>query len=343
MSAAARPSDAHDTYVVDCGVYADGVRLPGTFTYREGLDEVRRRGNGFVWLGLRDPDLATMTDVARAFGLHELIIEDAVEGRQRPKLERYGAFWFMVVKTLEYVPHESVTSATDIVSSGEIEVAIGENFVVTIRHGMSVALPEVRRNLEQRPERLALGPFGVLHAIADHVVDTYLDVAQSVADDVDALEEAVFGSSEVITMEHVNLLNREVVEMRRATAPLANPLIRLTRSPDSPVSKEIRRYFRDVLDHLITVTDRIAEFDEILSSLVDAVVANIQVQQNVDMRKISAWAAIAAAPTLIAGIYGMNFDDMPELHWALGYPLAIGIMAVVATSLFLAFRRNGWL
>ncbi|WP_416063103.1 magnesium and cobalt transport protein CorA [Rhodococcus indonesiensis] len=329
--------------VVDCAVYVDGVRLPGRYAHDAALEEVRRRGAGFVWLGLHEPDEQQMTSVGRTFGLHELTVEDAVHAHQRPKLERYDDVTFLVLRTVNYVEHESVTTTKEIVETGEIMLFCGRDFVVSVRHGEHSGLADVRHRLEDAPERLALGPSSVLHAVADHVVDSYLAVVDAVQPDIDDLEELVFTPDTRIAVEQIYLLKREIVELRRAVLPLASPLRQLTRGPGNPVPKEVRRYFRDVADHHTKVAERIADYDETLSTLVDAAIAKVTVQQNTDMRRISAWVAIAAVPTMIAGIYGMNFDNMPELHWEHGYFVVVGAIVVITVGLFVTFRRNKWL
>ncbi|MEE2034317.1 magnesium and cobalt transport protein CorA [Rhodococcus chondri] len=329
--------------VVDCAVYVEGHRLPGRYTHSAALAEVRRRGTGFVWLGLHQPDEHQMASVARTFGLHELAVEDAVHAHQRPKLERYDDLLFLVLRTVSYIEHESVTTTKDIVETGEIMLFTGPDFIVSVRHGDHSELAAVRSRLEADPEQLERGPAAVLHAIADHVVDTYLAVTTAMQPDVDDLEELVFTPSTRIAVEQIYLLKREIVELRRAVVPLAEPLQQLIRAPGNPVPKDVRRYFRDVADHHITVSDRIAAFDETLSTLLDAAIAKVTVQQNTDMRRISAWVAIAAVPTMIAGIYGMNFDNMPELHWEYGYHLVVGFIAAITVLLFVTFRRNKWL
>ena len=329
--------------IVDCAVYVDGTRLPGKFTHNAALDEVRRRGKGFVWVGIHAPDESQMQDVAKTFGLHELMVEDAVHAHERPKLERYDDVMFLVLRTVVYVPHDSVETANEIVETGEIMVFVGPDFVVTVRHGDHSELASVRKALEQLPERLAMGPWSVLHAITDHVVDTYLSVTQLVEQDVDNMEELVFNPRNSVAVEHIYLLKREIVELRRSVTPLGMPLLQLTQPAGALVPKEIRRYFRDVRDHHTIVSERISEYDEVLSSLVDAALAKIAVQQNTDMRKISAWVAIAAVPTGIAGIYGMNFENMPELGSQYGYPMVMVFIASVCVGLFFLFRRNNWL
>ncbi|CDO06594.1 magnesium and cobalt transport protein CorA [Mycolicibacterium cosmeticum] len=334
--------------MVDCGVYVDGVRLPGKFTHAAALTKVREieaEGNNhaFVWIGLHEPDEHQMEAVADVFGLHELAVEDAVHAHQRPKLERYDDTLFLVLKTVKYVEHESVANAREIVETGEIMIFVGPDFVVTVRHGDHGGLAGVRRQMDTSPANCALGPYAVMHAIADHVVDSYLGVTDLVETDIDAMEENVFSPTSPTDIEHIYLLKREIVEMRRAVSPLTFALQRLGSDHNDLISKEVRRYMRDVLDHTITAADRIASYDEVLSSLVQAAVGKVGMQQNTDMRKISAWVAIAAVPTALAGIYGMNFDNMPELHWTLGYPMVLLVMLTVCVVLHRTFRRNNWL
>lgn len=334
--------------MVDCGVYVDGVRLPGKFTHAAALNKVREieaEGNNhaFVWIGLHEPDEHQMQAVADVFGLHELAVEDAVHAHQRPKLERYDDTLFLVLKTVKYVEHESVANAREIVETGEIMIFVGTDFVVTVRHGDHGGLAGVRKQMDTSPANCALGPYAVMHAIADHVVDSYLGVTDLVETDIDAMEENVFSPTSATDIEHIYLLKREIVEMRRAVSPLTFALQRLGSDHNDLISKEVRRYMRDVLDHTITAADRIASYDEVLSSLVQAAVGKVGMQQNTDMRKISAWVAIAAVPTALAGIYGMNFDNMPELHWTLGYPMVLLVMLTVCVVLHRTFRRNNWL
>ncbi|MFB7722661.1 MULTISPECIES: magnesium and cobalt transport protein CorA [unclassified Nocardia] len=328
--------------VIDCAVYVDGKRLTAHCTYDEALAEVRRRGEGYVWLGLLEPSTGLMTDVAKSFGLHELAVEDAVSAHQRPKLERYDDILFLVLRTVSYHVHE-LNSVSEIVDTGEIMIFLGPDFVITVRHGDHSGLAGVRRELESTPKQLALGPSAVLHAVTDNVVDTYTEVTAAIEDDVDAMEEAVFTPAADIIIEAIYQLKREVVELRRAVKPLALPLQLLTHDPKLPLPAEIRRYMRDVTDHHTAVTEQIIDFNESLSALINAALAKVSVQQNTDMRKISAYAAMAAVPTMIAGIYGMNFDHMPELRWTFGYPLVFGIMVLLCAGLYVNFHRNKWL
>ncbi|MGW5919061.1 magnesium and cobalt transport protein CorA [Nocardia fluminea] len=336
-----KPSVPTARAIVDCAAYVDGKRLPGRFTPETALTEIRRRGTGFVWIGLLEPDLHQMGEIAATFGLHELAVEDAVTGRQRPKFERYDDTMVTVMRTVAYVEHDMHT-VSEIVQTGEIMVFLGPDFVVAVRHGEHNELTAVRHRLEAEPDRLALGPGVVLHAIADHVVDTYVDVTQATEFDVETMEEELFSPRSKLPIEAIYQLKREIVELRRAVRPLAGPLQTLT-APRTPLPKEVRRYLRDVADHHSGVAERINDLDETLTTLVGAAVAKIAVQQNTDMRKISAYIAILAVPTMIAGIYGMNFDHMPELHQTWGYPATVLVMLAICTGLIVVFRRIRWL
>ena len=326
--------------VVDCAVYVDGTRLTGRFTHERALAEVRRRGEGFVWIGLHEPDEEQLTGLADVFGLHELAVEDAVHAHQRPKLERYDDTLFTVLKT---VRHCGGDTAQEVVATGEVMVFLGRDFVITVRHGEHSGLQEVRRRLEADPAQLAQGPSTVLHAIADHVVDGYLAVTAAIEDDIDELEREVFTPRSAPDAERIYAMKREVLELRRAVVPLGGPLRKLTEGYSALVPHEVRSYFRDVDDHLVTVTERIASFNELLTTLVDAALAKITMQQNGDMRKITAYAAMISVPTMVAGIYGMNFRFMPELEWHYGYPAIMAVTTVACLLLFRVFRRNEWL
>ncbi|MBP2450769.1 magnesium/cobalt transporter CorA [Mycolicibacterium lutetiense] len=333
--------------MVDCGVYSGGDRLPGKYTHAAALTKVRELQEAgqkaFVWIGLHEPDEFQMQSVADVFGLHELAVEDAVHAHQRPKLERYDKTLFLVLKTINYVEHESVALAREIVETGEIMIFVGPDFVVTVRHGEHGGLAGVRKRLESSPAVLKLGPFAVMHAIADHVVDSYLDVTDLMETDIDTMEEDIFSPGTHTNIECIYLLKREVVEMRRAVAPLTLALARLLTDHNDLISVEVRRYMRDVHDHNVQASDRVTSYDEMLSSLVQAALGKVAMQQNVDMRKISAWVAIAAVPTAMAGIYGMNFEHMPELQWTWGYPAVLLAMATICFVLYRTFRHNDWL
>ncbi|TCJ96323.1 magnesium and cobalt transport protein CorA [Nocardia alba] len=327
--------------IVDCAAYVDGARLPDRPTPASAIAEIRTRGRGFVWIGLFEPDKHQMGEIADVFGLHPLAVEDAVNAHQRPKLERYDTTLVTAMRTVAYVEHD-MHIVSEIVQTGEIMVFTGPDFVVAVRHGEHTGLTRVRHRLEADPDRLALGPGAVLHAITDHVVESYHDVTSAVEYDVESMEEELFTPRTTIPIEAIYQLKREIVELRRAVRPLAGPLQTLA-SPQTTLPKEVRRYLRDVADHHSGIAERINDLDETLTTLVGAAVAKIAVQQSTDMRKISAFVAILAVPTMIAGIYGMNFDYMPELKQAWGYPAVLATMATTCTTLIVVFRRINWL
>lgn len=330
--------------VVNCVVYRNGVRARGHHDPGHALRQVRGSGGDFVWLGLHEPSAEEFADLARLFDLHPLAVEDAVEAHQRPKLEWYGETLFAVFKTVTYVEHEELTATSEVVNTGEIMAFVGRNFLITVRHGRHGSLGPLREELEADPGQLAKGPSAVLHAIADMVVDNYLTVADAVQTDVDQVETDVFADDGArVDPGRIYQLKRELLELRRAVVPLSRPLQELATEPARTVAPEIRAYFRDVADHLQRVTEQIAAFDELLNSILQAHLAQVTVAQNEAMRKITAWAAMIAVPTMACGVYGMNFDHMPELHWRYGYILVLGLMSIVCVALYRGFRRNGWL
>ena len=343
----AEPCKQVEQAVVDCAIYLDGKRLPGTFSPDAALTRVRELNatgsQAFVWLGLREPDHDQMNAVAETFGLHPIPVEDAVHAHQRPKVERYDDTLFVVLKTVNYVPHESVATARRIAETGEIMVFVGADFVVAVRHGEHGGLAGLRHELECECVQLRTGPFGVLQAIARHVVEHYLEVIAPLEHDIDAAEEQTFTPSRNVSIEQIYLLKRDVLELRRAIGPLTSALHKLTTEHADLMPREVRRYMRDVFGHQTQAAEQIISYDEMLSDLVEAALARTGLQQNVDMRKISAWVAIAAVPTMIAGIYGMNFENMPELAWAWGYPAVLLLMLTICSGLYVSFRRNNWL
>ncbi|SMF22762.1 magnesium transporter [Streptomyces sp. Amel2xC10] len=330
--------------IVDCAVYQDGRRAEDTKDLSDALARARAEG-GFVWLGLHEPSESEFDHVSREFGLHPLAVEDALHAHQRPKLEVYDDSLFLVFKPVVY------ESESDAVSSGEVMVFLGDAFVVTVRHGEGSPLTAVRHRLEDELELLAKGPTAVLYAIADATVDHYLEVSTELVTDLEELEAEVFspdGGGSRNTASRIYRFKRQVLEFRRATGPLAPPMTRLadTGAPGSGVpfvDERARPFFRDVSDHLTRVNESVEALDRLVSDVLSAHLAQMSVRQNDDMRKISAWAAMAAVPTMIAGIYGMNFDHMPELHWVWSYPAVIGVMAVLEVLLYRLFKRRGWL
>ncbi|GAA3494260.1 magnesium and cobalt transport protein CorA [Streptomyces prasinosporus] len=330
--------------VVNCVTYQDGRRTSARGDLVDAVKRVRGSGDGFLWLGLHEPTNREFAGIAELFGLHPLAVEDAVEAHQRPKLERYGETLFAVFKTVCYVEHDELTATSEVVDTGEIMVFVGEDFVITVRHGRHGSLGPLREELESEPEQLAQGPSTVLHAIADHVVDDYLTVIDSVQEDMDQVETDVFAEHGArVDPGRIYQLKRELLELKRAVVPLGRPLEELATRPIRVVAPEIQAYFRDVSDHLQRAKEQIAAFDELLNSILQAHLAQVTVAQNEDMRKITAWAAIVAVPTMVCGMYGMNFDHMPELHWRYGYGMVIGVISVACLLLHRAFRRSGWL
>jgi magnesium transporter len=322
--------------IVDCAVYEGGRRRGGDLRVEDAF-EACGQDDSFVWIGLHEPTEEEFDSVRREFDLHELAVEDAIHAHQRPKLEVYGDSVFIVLKTARYVDHDEV------VEFGEILVFIGHGFIITVRHGEATGLHKVREEVEGNPDRLRHGPGAVLHAIVDRVVDDYSPAIEGLDEDIQQVEDEVFSTVRTNPTERIYKLKREVVEFYRAAAPLVEPMNKLAQGRYELIHPEVRAYFRDVNDHLIRVHDRLESNRDLLTSILEANLTQVSVRQNDDMRKISAWVAIAAVPTMIAGIYGMNFDHMPELRWTLGYPLVLVVMVVVCGSLYRAFRRAGWL
>ncbi len=327
--------------IVDSAVYRDGTRV-SLEAGKDDLDSVLEACKGdrdFVWLGLHEPDEAEMERVSHAFSLHPLAVEDAVHAHQRPKLERYDEDLFLVLKTLWYVDEH------DAVETGEVNLFVGPGYVVSVRHGKGAELHSARLDLERRAAVLGHGPSAVVYAICDTVVDGYATVAASLEVDVDEVEASVFSPDRTQDEQRIYILKRELSEMRRAVTPLRGPMERFALGSDAipVIRKEAAPFFRDVADHVIRVSDQVDSLDSLLSTAFDAHLARISVQQNEDMRKISAWVAIAAVITLVAGIYGMNFNHMPELHWRFGYFYALGVMVLASGVLYRLFKKSGWL
>ena len=327
--------------VVDCAVYVDGTRQQDV----EPADALRvaTEGKGFVWLGLYEPTEAEFESIADGYGLHPLAVEDAVYAHQRPKLDSYDDSVFMVLKTARYVEHDQLTATSEVVSTGEVMVFLGPHYVITVRHGNHGGLKDLRASLERQTDLLCQGPAAVLYAVADLVVDHFVDVATAVEEDVEELEVSVFSPERTDDIGRIYQLKRELMELRRAVTPLDNPLNTLAERQLDIVPAEMRSYFRDVQDHTLRVRDQIGSLDELLSSILQASLARTSLADNEDMRKISAWAGIIAVPTAIAGIYGMNFTHMPELTTTWGYPVVLLVMLAACWLLYRGFKSSGWL
>jgi magnesium transporter len=315
--------------IVDRAIYEEGRRQNGA---------AERPGpGGFVWIGLYEPTPEEFDSLRREFKLHPLAVEDAIKAHQRPKLDVYEDMVFIVLKTARYVDPEEV------VEIGEVLVFVGHDYIITVRHGEASSLTGAREALESNPARLRCGPSAALHAILDRVVDDYIPAIEGLENDIDEVEEQLFSERRADLAQRIYRLQREVLEFRRAVAPLVDPVDRLARGDYDQVHPEIRAYFNDVNDHLIRSRDQLDQLRDLLAGSLQANLAQVGVRQNEDMRRISAWVAIIAVPTAIAGIYGMNFDHMPELHWEFGYPGAVLVMLTICSYLYYRFKRAGWL
>jgi magnesium transporter len=321
--------------IVDCAVYEDGSRRAGDLPLAEAGDAAQRDG-AFVWIGVYEPSEAEFDAVRREFDLHELAVEDAVEAHQRPKLELYGDTLLVVLKTVRYVGEQRE------LETGEILMFVNRDFVVTVRHGQA-ALHDVRLQIEKRPDLLRCGAGAVLYAIVDRIVDDYEPVVEAVESDIQDVEHELFSPDRTNPAEQIYTLEREVLELHRAIAPLSPAIDRLARGHQEIIHPDLRTYFRDVHDHLLRVSGRIDGFRDLLSSALQANLTQAAVRQNEDMRKISAWVAILAVPTGVAAIYGMNFNFMPELEWRYGYPVVLASIVLLCAVLYWRFRRSGWL
>ncbi|MFF1307120.1 magnesium and cobalt transport protein CorA [Streptomyces sp. NPDC058307] len=337
--------------IVQAALYRDGVRVSSPVTLADTFRELREQPSGMAWIGLVRPPENELLSLAEEFDLHPLSVEDAMEAHQRPKLERYGDTLFVVLRAARYL------DAPEEVDFGELHMFVGPDFVITVRHGAAPDLSAVRHRMEKTPELLKLGPEAVLYAILDAVVDGYAPVVAGVQNDIDEIETEVFrGDPEV--SRRIYELSREMVEFQRATRPLVGMLHALMAGfTKYGTDEELQRYLRDVADHVTHTSERVDGFRQALADILTVNATLVTQQQNAEMRalaeagfeqneeikKISSWAAILFAPTLVGTIYGMNFDHMPELGWSFGYPFAIGLMGVVCVSLYLIFKRRDWL
>lgn len=325
--------------IVDSALYHQGSRVrvdcaPHDFAT---LRAAAQDPGDFVWVGLYKPSQHELEVVAEAFSLHHLAVEDAFKAHQRPKLEKYDESLFLVLKTLWYVDED------DAVETGEINIFVGDDFVITVRHGHGSQLQAARQFLESQESLLTYGPAAVIYAVCDTVVDGYTGVVNELQIDVDEVEESVFSPARTEDSVRIYTLKREISEVRRAVMPLREPMRRFATAGVRGVPAEAAPFFRDVADHLAQAAEIVDDLDALLSTAFDAHLARISVQQNNDMRKISAAIGLVAAPTLIAGVYGMNFDTMPELRWGLGYPFALLLMAATSGGLWVWFKKSGWL
>jgi magnesium transporter len=329
--------------IIDNAVYVDGVRSAEPQSLEQTFETLARHG-GMAWIGLYRPTESEMAAVAAEFGLHELAVEDAISAHQRPKLERYGDNLFTVLRPARYLDD------TETVEFGELHVFTGKNFVVTVRHAETGSVGQVRRRLERRPDLLRHGPEAVLYALLDQVVDDYVPVVAGLENDIDEIEDQLFSGDPRVS-RRIYELAREVIQFQRAIHPLPAMMQLLRRGFEKyAVDTELQHNLRDVEDHAERLISRADSFRDLLQNaltLDGTLTANRQneasAKQNEQVKKISSWAAIFFAPSFVAGVYGMNFDYMPELHWTLGYPMAIGLMAATAALMYGIFKKKGWL
>ena len=322
--------------IIDAAVYKAGHRLPGPFDLAEAA-RTSEASDTFCWIGLFEPTEDEFEAAAREFHLHELAVEDAIHAHQRPKLDVYDDTLFVVLKPAFY------DDQAEIVTLGEILVFLSDDFVIAVRHGEASRLVTVRRRLEVNPDDLAYGAGAVLLDILDKVVDDYVTVIDGLENDIRQVEEDVFSEGAEAPTERIYRLKRQVLHFRQAAQPLLDPIDRMVRGRFEAIHPELREYYRDVHDHLTRVIERIRAAADLLTSILDANLTQVSVRQNEDMRKISAWVAMAAVPTLLAGIWGMNFEVMPELDEWWGYPAALALMVSISLFLYRRFKKSGWL
>jgi magnesium transporter len=325
--------------IVDCALYTGGKRHPDELHIDHALESCRSGDDTFVWIGLHEPTQDEFDRVTSELELHPLAVEDAIKAHQRSKLERYGDSLFMVFKTARY------DDDAELIEFSEIQLFAGERFVITVRHGLASALAPVRHELEGDPERMALGPIAVVHAILDRVVDDYRPVLDGLDHDIGEIEAQVFSPERTNPAERIYKLKRQVLDLYRNVEPLIEPLERLQtgKHPFGASDVELGPYFRDIHDHLRREVARIEIQRELLSEVLNVNLTHLSVKQNEDMRRISGWVAIAAVPTVLAALWGMNFDHMPELEEWWGYPAALVIMATSALLLFRWLRSRRWI
>jgi magnesium transporter len=345
----AAPVPVEDS-VVNSAVYRDGCRIAAPVTLAEALRSLPDE-TSMAWIGLYRPAEDQVLAVAEQFGLHELAVEDAIVAHQRPKLERYGDTLFVVLRAARYIDE------TEQVDFGELHVFVGPGFVLTVRHAEAPDLAVVRHRMEADRDLLRLGPEAVLYAVLDAVVDGYAPVVAGLQNDIDEIETEVFSLDPTVS-RRIYELSREVIEFQRATHPLLGMLAALAAGfTKYGVDEELQRYLRDVTDHATTVVERVDDFRQLLTSILTVNATLVSQAQNEEMKnlteanydqneeikKVSAWAAILFAPTLIGTVYGMNFEHMPELNWLLGYPFALALMILTCLSLYSIFKHRGWL
>jgi len=321
---------------VDFALYSDGRRVDGLDTV-EGLHRATESSDGFAWIGLAEPTQEELESVLGSFKLHETAIEDAVTAQQRAKIEEFEDVTTFVIRTVFYDDSKSA------ITTGELICFLHKRFIIIVRHGSGAPLVTVRHDLEAQPEFLKLGPMAVLFGVINRVIDEYTFIASELEKDVVQIENEVFSNSRKTVSRKIYSLKREVIEYRHAIEPLILPLQRLTSEGKQAIPEPLRPFFRDIMDQVMRACEHASGMDSLLTAALQADLAQVQVQQNNDVRMISAWVALAAGPTMVAGIYGMNFDVMPELRWRFGYPVVLVTLIGFSLFLYRKFRKSGWL
>jgi magnesium transporter len=328
--------EAHSTGVINCAAYSAGHRVADLPICD--IHDALKHTDRFVWIGLNEPREEILREVQREFNLHDLAIEDALTAHQRPKLELYDDSLFVVLRTAQLMSNEGG------LEFGETHVFVGERYLVSVRHGSLKPYIGLRARCESTPHLLCKGPGFVLYALMDFIVDQYMPVVEALEEQLEALEEAIFGEQfDRNTTGRIYRLKRDLLALKRAVSPLVDVCNRLMRFDFSLIPEDTRPYFRDVYDHVVRINEMIDNLRELLTTALEANLSLISVAQTEHTKRLAAWAAIIAVPTMIAGIYGMNFDHMPELHWGLGYPVVMVTMVGACLALFVGFRRSGWL
>src|SRR5215218_688734 len=324
--------------IADNAIYVDGRRAAQQpSSLQETYEALRQLDNGVAWIDLYEPTQEEFESVAQELELSPRVIEGAIKPQQRPKLVRYGDSLFVVLKTARYLDEPEK------VEFSEVHVLVGKDFIVTVRYEEIPALEEVRRRLEGEPESLRQGPQPILREIMDQIVDDYEPVLEGLGTDIQEVEDEVFGGNADDVSQRIYELSRELVQFQRATSPLARSLERGAERNEHDIDPELRSYLRELHDRVLRVEEPTEGFRDMLSDILVVNLTLIGVRQNDQTKKISAWAAILIVPTLITGIYGMNFDFMPELHWIFGYPFALALMVSISVGLYAVFRYVRWL
>ena len=321
--------------VVNCAAYAQGRRLADLPL--SDVSETLQASDRFVWIGLYEPDAEILRQVQQEFGLHDLAVEDALGAHQRPKLEQYEGSLFVVLRTAQL-------GADGHLEFGETHLFVGPRYLISVRHGSAKSHVALRARCESTPHLLSKGPGFVLYALMDFIVDQYFPVVEGLEERLDELEEEIFGERFTRdTTANIYRLKRDLLSLKRAVSPLVDVCNRLMRFDFAVIPEDTRLYFRDIYDHVLRVNENIDTLRELLTSALEANRSLVSVSQNEDTKRLASWAAIIAVPTMIAGIYGMNFTSMPELQWTYGYPIVMGLMVAACAGLFVGFKRSGWL